>query len=106
MIRFFSANSAFSAVSFVGSTTQPPPFSRGLRGGRGWTALSSANSEIFKSQRSHAGSVEQVLGVHDHGTLDDALDAVKVQGAELRPAGAEDQRVRALGHGICRIAIA
>src|SRR5215831_15218081 len=68
--------------------------------------LSSAHSQIFEAQGLHTGAVEEVFGVDDQGASDDALDAVEVEGAELGPAGAENQHVGAFGDGIGRIAIA
>src|SRR5258707_15190734 len=106
MGRIHSSVQHCAEVSGVYSTKSPRRLAGAFRVVRGLTALRSANSKIFKSQRSHACAVQQVLGVHDYGTLDDPLDAVKVQSAELRPAGAEDYRVRTLGHVIRRITVA
>src|SRR5581483_5345983 len=57
--------------------------------------LRATYAKILKAQRFHPWAIEQVLGIHNYGVANDAADAVEIQRAELRPTGAQDQRVSA-----------
>ena len=63
-------------------------------------SLPTPDADILKSQRAQAGGVEQVLCVHDERLLQQMLDAVEIECAKFGPACADNQRVRAFGHGI------
>src|SRR3974377_1398343 len=74
--------------------------------GQGKTALAAADADVLKAHRAHAVSVEQVLGVNHDRPREGALDAIEVQGAEFRPAGANHESVGTFRCVIRRLAVA
>src|SRR5208283_425883 len=59
---------------------------------------SPAYANVFKPHGAQPGRIQQVFRVHDDGLLEQLLDAVKVESAEFRPAGADDESI----HPFCR----
>ena len=54
-------------------------------------SLVAADADILETHGSQPYGVEQILGVDDHWALQQMLDAVEVESAELGPAGADHQ---------------
>lgn len=59
--------------------------------------LSAADAYILVAQGAQTGRVEQVFCVDNERVLEQMLDAIKIESAELRPASAHNQGVGSLG---------
>ena len=68
--------------------------------------LAAAYADVLEAEGAEAGGVQQVLGVNDDGVFEEMLDAIEIKSAELGPAGANHQGIRAFGRSIGRVAIA
>jgi len=76
------------------------------RGGRHHMSnLPAAYAYVFEAQGSETDGVEQVLGVDDNGVLQQVLDAIEIEGAELGPSSTDDQSVGTFGCGVSGFAI-
>ena len=58
----------------------------------------SPHADIFKAHGTQTSGVEDVFGIDDERSAQQGFDLGEVEGAELRPAGAYDQRFRAFRH--------
>src|ERR1700740_3296469 len=63
------------------------------RSSKTWEILDSTYTHVLVPHGAESTAVEQVLGIHNHGTLQKVLDLVEVKASELRPAGADHQGV-------------
>jgi hypothetical protein len=52
--------------------------------------LAAAHADVLESHGAKAHRVQQIFGIDDDRLLEQVLDAVEVEGAELGPAGADD----------------
>src|SRR3954470_9659319 len=68
-------------------------------------SLSPAHAHVLEAHGAHTAGVEDVLWVYDHRVAHGPLDAGEVEGAEFRPASADDNSVTAFGGGIGGITI-
>ncbi len=55
--------------------------------------LAAADADVLESQGAQASRIQQILGVYYERIFQEVLDAIEIEGAELWPAGADDQRV-------------
>ncbi len=77
--------------------TAEPAVSTGVVPGRQYfSALlgnpnsAAADADVLEAKGAETSGVEQVLGVDDDRTLQQVLDAIEVESAELGPSGAND----------------
>jgi len=67
--------------------------------------LDSAHPYILESHGAEANGVENIFGVDDEWASQQVLDFRKVEGAKLRPSGADDECFNPFGDGVWLLAI-
>ena len=68
----------------------------GTRKIRNQKSLVASDADVFESHGAQADRIEKILGVDDHWTFQQVLDAIEIEATEFRPAGADNQRIHAL----------